>query len=187
MMRRMRQHGFTLLELTLVMVIACIVLAVAAPSLRGWSRESALRNAADDLVAVTRLARAEAITKCKTYRLCVPAEGGYYLKVLEGTVFLPVSSDFGIPAELGQGLRIELAKDVVTPTESRVGLGQSRMGYGRGQAGTDQTEQMCIDFFPNGRTEPAMLRVVSEQAGTIQIACASPAEPFEIVTAGAGY
>jgi prepilin-type N-terminal cleavage/methylation domain-containing protein len=196
MIRQGRQPGFTLLELTLVMLIICVVLAVASPSLRGWSRESALRNAADDLLAVTRLARTQAITTCKTHRLCIPPEGGYYLMVFEGTEFVPVASDFGYPSQLVQGLRIELEKDPAAgPTgliprmsgQSRMPSGMSRMGYGQVQASEIPSDQPYIDFFPTGRTEPARLIVISEQSGQRVIACVAPAEPFEIVNNGAEY
>lgn len=188
MWRHAQQPGFTLLELTLVLVIISIVLAVASPSLSGWRHESELRDAADDLVAVTRLARTQAITQCKTYRLCLPQDGGYYLLELDGTVFQPVASDFGTPSVLAQNVRVELSKEVLPTITAQAGPGGSRFGFGQsalGAASTAEFDQPYIDFFPNGRTEPARLRVMSEQAGTIEIACASPAEPFEIVSPGA--
>jgi type II secretion system protein H len=193
MITRARQPGFTLLELILVMMIICVVLAIASPSLRGWSKESALRNAAEDILATTRLARTQAITTGKTHRLCIPREGGYYLMVLEGTEFVPVPSDFGFAPDLALNFQIELAKDPAAAmdprmgSQSRIGLSSSRLGNGQEMLSSSQSDQPCIDFFPSGRTEPARIRVISQLSGSVEIACASPAEPFEIVTTGAGY
>jgi prepilin-type N-terminal cleavage/methylation domain-containing protein len=193
MIRRVQQPGFTLLELILVMMIICIVLGIASPSLRGWSKESALRNAAEDLLTTARLARTQAITTGKTHRLCIPLDGGYYLMVLEGTEFVPVPSDFGFAPDLALNFRIELAKDPLAGMDPRLGspsgmgASRSRLGDTQDMLSSSASDQPCIDFFATGRTEPARIRVVSELSGSIEIACASPAEPFEIVTTGAGY
>lgn len=176
MTSRTRQSGFTLLELILVMVIICVVLGMAAPSLRGWSRGSALRDAADELLAVTRLARSQAATSGNTCRLCIDADGGYHLETLDGNAFVPVSSDLGRPARLSEEVHVELVK--LQPAASP--QTQQRQPW------QQQQPEQCVDFFPTGRTEPARLLVISAQAGTIEIACASPAEPFEIVRTGEG-
>jgi type II secretion system protein H len=188
MQRRMRQPGFTLLELILVMVIICIVMAMASPSLHGWSRAGVLRDATDELIAFTRMARTEAVTTCKIHRLCVEPEGGYYLMVLEGGQFVPVASDFGHPRRLPEGIRVELVKQ----QQAQLQQGQQNQRQQRNQR-YDPSRQYqlyqenSVDFFPTGRTEMARFRVISDQAGVTEITCASPAEPFEVVNTGDGY
>ena len=61
--------GLTLLELVLVMVIICTILAMAAPSLRGFFTSRETSDAAAQIVALTHLARSQAITEGRVYRL----------------------------------------------------------------------------------------------------------------------
>jgi prepilin-type N-terminal cleavage/methylation domain-containing protein len=192
MVRRNRHSGFTLLELILVMVIISIVMAMASPSLHGWRRAGALRDAGDELMAFTRMARTQAVTTCKTHRLCVTQDGSYYLMVLEGGQFVPVGSDFGHPPELPEGVRVALDKSQSTQQVQqaqqyrRYQQNQQYQQYQRYQPDL-QPQENCVDFYPTGRTEVARFHVISDQAGVIEIACASPAEPFEVVSTGGGY
>ena len=161
MSHRGRHHGFTLIELVLVMMIVCITLAMAAPSLRGWSKGSHLRDEADAFVAMTRLARTESVTTSKPYRLMIDsAAGGYQLMVQEGEEFVALDSGFGRLFELPDGYRIEL-----------------RM--------TQESTDNFIPFYPTGRTQPARVRITSDLGETVDIECLSPAESFEIVSGGA--
>jgi len=59
--RRGSLSGFTLIELILVLLIISITMALAAPSLRGWSDGAKLRDAGDLFVASAKWARAQAI------------------------------------------------------------------------------------------------------------------------------
>ncbi|HOW69970.1 MAG TPA: prepilin-type N-terminal cleavage/methylation domain-containing protein [Phycisphaerae bacterium] len=161
MTRRGSHRGFTLLELVLVLMIVCITLAMAAPSLRGWSKGSRLHDEVDAFVAVTRLARTQAVTTSKPHRLFIdPATATYQLRVQEGEEFIPLESGFGRPFELPQGYRIELRT-------------------------TPESADSFIPFYPTGRTQPAQVRITSELGETVDIECASPAESFEIVPGGA--
>ena len=65
--RRTRKASvaFTLLELVLVLVVLSTALAVAAPSMRGWSKGSTLRDAGDQFLAVARWARSQAVAGAK--------------------------------------------------------------------------------------------------------------------------
>jgi type II secretion system protein H len=152
-----RQPGFTLLELVLVLVIICTVLAIASPSLRGWSKGSALRDTAEQMVALARLARSQAVATAQLHRLCLePATGRYRLMVRQGQEFVPVPSSFADAWTLPDGYRLELTL-------------------------TAQAQENCIEFYPTGRTQPGRIRIVSDQGEVMEIACATPAEPFQIV------
>ncbi len=63
MTRQMRQHGFTLLEILVALVIGVLLVALVPPLLSGMSGATELRGAARQLAAGLRSARNEAITR----------------------------------------------------------------------------------------------------------------------------
>lgn len=63
MSKRMRQHGFTLLEILVALVIGVLLVALVPPLLSGMSGATELRGAARQLAAGLRSARNEAITR----------------------------------------------------------------------------------------------------------------------------
>src|SRR5215475_2100789 len=87
MKRRTRYSGFTLLELVLVMLIACTALAIAAPKMSGWSNAGKLRNLADQFITLTRYARTNAISEATIYRIQIDTQGGKFwlMKRASGT------------------------------------------------------------------------------------------------------
>jgi type II secretion system protein H len=156
---RTQSRGFTLLELILVMVILCIAMAIAAPSLRGWSHGTRLRDSADQFLAATRFAHTQAIADCKTYRLYVDARSGtYWVTMQNGQDFVNVGSDFGRVFQLPDGVQMQVTTDSAPTVE-------------------------YIDFYPSGRSMPATARFVDE-AGAITVTCRSPAEGFQIDRSG---
>jgi type II secretion system protein H len=160
-MHRHRRHprGFTLLELVLVMIILCIALAAAAPSLTGWGRASKVRDAGDQFLAVTRWARTQALADSQVYRLNVDSKTGtYWVTVQDGQRFVPPGSEFGRVFSIPDGFAIAMT--------------------------TWQQEQQqplsSVDFLPTGRTEPARVRIGRDDANAVDIECPSPAEGFRL-------
>lgn len=64
------QHGFTLTELMIVVVLAASILAIGAPSFQQFRLNNRLTNAANDLLAVVTVARTEAIKRQRTVAAC---------------------------------------------------------------------------------------------------------------------
>ena len=159
MTRRHRtSSAFTLLELVLVLVIIATALAMAAPSLRGWSRSSRLRDAGNQFLAVARWARAQAVANSQVYRLNVDQNTGrYWVTVQEGLEFLPTGSDFGQVFSVPDGFGIAR-----TDAQSQPGAG-------------------VVDFFPTGRTQPATVRITSDDGYAVDIVCPTPDEGFALV------
>src|SRR3954468_14738547 len=94
--RRSEPRGFTLLELILVLVIMSIALAMAAPSLKGWSRGGKLRDAGEQFLALTRYALAQSAAESRVYRLNVDVQGGrYWLTAADGAAFANLGNEFG--------------------------------------------------------------------------------------------
>ena len=77
--------GFTLVELTLVMVIMVIIVSLVMPSLKGFFRGRGLDNEALRFLALTRYGQSRAIDEGVPVELWVnPKNGSYGLEALSG-------------------------------------------------------------------------------------------------------
>lgn len=161
--RNPRRHGFTLLELVLVMVLLTAALAAVAPSLRGFLTASRSRDAATQILALTRWARAQAVAEARVYRLNVDAaSGSYWLTVEDGAGFAATGDDFGREFSLPPGAQVQVAAG----------------------SGSAPVQGAWIGFYPDGHSDTATL-ILTDAAGDVtQIACPSPTEPFRIVAVG---
>ncbi len=68
--RRARQHGFTLVELMMTIIVATIVIGIAIPSFSKMINRNRLVTHTNDLVMAMQLARSEAITRNSTMTFC---------------------------------------------------------------------------------------------------------------------
>jgi len=156
-------RGFTLLELVLVMVIMCTVLAMAAPSLRGFFASRQTADAAAQIAALTRFARAQAVAEGTTYRFNLDTETGkYWLTMQAGGVFAALPTEFGRSFSLPEGTSATWE----SPAEV------AARGW--------------VAFHPDGRTEAARIRLVGRQGASFEIGCPSPTEQFHVLTPPAG-
>ena len=155
-----QRAGFTLLELVLVMVIICTVLAMASPSLRGFFASRRTADAAAQIVALTQFARGHAATDGNTYRMNLDVEEGkYWLTVQKTGAFETIASEFGREFLLPDGTTAKW----LTPSDAE-----------------------WIAFYPDGRGEAAHIRLTGRQGETTDIVCASPAERFRVINLSEG-
>jgi len=149
-------RGFTLLELVLVMVIVCAALAAAAPSLRGFWAGRRTDDAARQLLAATAFAHSQSVADGQVYRLNVDRQSNkYVLTRLEQGMFVELGTNIGRIHELPEDMRISLTR-------------------------ADGTGVDYVDFYPTGRTDPAIIEVIPERSEPIRIVCLSPTETFHI-------
>ncbi|HMS04827.1 MAG TPA: GspH/FimT family protein [Burkholderiaceae bacterium] len=108
---RASRFGFTMIELMVVVAIAAIVLALAAPALRQMTLNSRVGSEAGRWAASVRLARSEAVKRNTSVRMCISinqtscaASGGWQQGwiVLVGTTV--------IQAEPGSGLGLRISE-----------------------------------------------------------------------------
>jgi prepilin-type N-terminal cleavage/methylation domain-containing protein len=66
-----RQHGFTLWELLMTLLVAGIILGFGVPNVLEFSRNSAMTAAANNLVTATLMARTEAVKRQAPVTLCL--------------------------------------------------------------------------------------------------------------------
>lgn len=152
-----RNGGFTLLELVLVMVIIGTVLGAAAPSLRGFFTSRKADDTATRIVSLTRLARSEAVAEGRVHRLQFGARLRTYSVTAqhEGS-FRPTASGLGRPIEVPEEVELEL----------EVAGAPAGRNY--------------IEFFPDGRTEQATIRLTDIKGGALEVSCAAPTEFFTV-------
>jgi len=159
MTKSQRHSGFTLLELILVMGVICVTLALAAPSLSNWSRGSQQRDAIDQILALTRYARTEAVTNATTYRLNIDkATGRYWLTMQDGQDFVSLGNTMGQVFTVPDGSRIDLAQE-------------------------QSVARDIIDFYPSGRTQASRIVLTNNIGEITNIECVMPAEGFEVALA----
>jgi prepilin-type N-terminal cleavage/methylation domain-containing protein len=150
--------GFTLIELILVLMLLSVLLALAAPSLRGFAGGQADADAADGVLGMTRMARDLAATKGVVTRLNFDFQDGTYWVTMQ---------ERGIFVEPGAG-------------ES----GHYRLAAGM-RAGLDlapgQEQRPYVQFTPDGRAEQAMISLMCGNGDVYRVYCASATEMFRVI------
>jgi prepilin-type N-terminal cleavage/methylation domain-containing protein len=150
--------GFTLLELVLVMVLICTVLAMAAPSLRTFFASRQTQDAAASIVALAGLARSQAIAEGRVYRLNLDArQGTYWLTAQQEGAFEELGTAFGRTFLLPEGTELETDVSAVSG------------------------EPVHVDFYPTGRVDTAEILLTGRKGDTALIACPSATEQFRVV------
>lgn len=157
-----RYEGFTLLELILVMVILSTVLAMAAPSLRGFFASRQTQDAAAQILALTQLARSKAVCEGTSYRLNFDAEEGtYWLMSQQSGAYERLKTD------LGQVF--SLPRDTVLELE------------GMEQEG----DESFVAFAPRGTVTDGTIRLIDRRGRVVELRCPAVTESFSIIVVGA--
>ncbi len=153
--RKRHNFAFTLIELVVVLTIISITIAMAAPSMRGWSDGAKLRDATDQFLAATQLARAQAILTATEHVLSIDLNtNGYVLSTRSGDVVTPVAGEWGVVTTMPTSFQLDL-----------ISGGENR----------------AICFFPDSRCTPAVVRITSARGEVVEIAAATPADPFRVM------
>ena len=158
----MGNHGFTLLELILVMAVIAIIVGMAVPRLSGFAKGRQISGSADELVSLAHYARTQSINNGKIYRL-------YVQSGTPGKFWIGVEQDDGTYGTTGD----VSGRNFVTPD------GVSLQWIKAPQ----QPDGQYIQFQPTGRTDPASLEIRGADKQVIDIACFSATEEFHVVTA----
>lgn len=153
-----RYRAMTLLELILVMVILSTVLAMAAPSLRGFFASRRTEDSAAQILALTQLARSQAICEGIIYRLNFDTqERSYWLTAQKQGVFEQIKTGFGQIFTLPKDVEMEL--------------------YGVEQDGKDK----FLAFTPHGTVTAGTIRLIDRRGQAVDVTCPTITESFSVV------
>jgi prepilin-type N-terminal cleavage/methylation domain-containing protein len=153
-----RRRAMTLLELILVMVILSTVLAMAAPSLRGFFTSRRTEDTAAQILALTRLARSQAISEGIIYRLNFDTEQRtYWLTAQQEGAFEKLRTGFGQVFTLPKDIEMEL-----------IGI-------------EEKDKDKFLAFTPHGTVTAGTVRLIDRRGQAVEVTCPSATESFSIV------
>ena len=151
--------GFTLLELIVVLGLVGVLLALAAPSLRGFMGSRQTANAAAQVLALTQWAGSRAVAQGSVYRLNIDSQTNvYWLTVQQAGAFVDLNCEFGRRFQFPEGTTVSV----------RSPLGGAPVSY--------------IEFYPSGRTVEALIELKGRQGELFQVICESATEAFHVVS-----
>lgn len=152
--------GFTLLELTLVIVIMCAVLAVTTASLRRFLYGRQTGEVARQMAALAEYGRAQAAVEGRTYRFHLdPQDRCYWLTAEVAGASAELPSEFGRIFSLPQGLAARWEWPEKAAARGWVGL------------------------YPDGRTDQASILITDARGDAARVVSLSPAERLRVVEA----
>ena len=154
-MRSSKQHGFTIYELLITMLVIGIVLSIGVPSFSSFTQNSRISSTANDLHSSFRLARSEAARSKANITICASANSMDVAPVCGGAfddgwiIFADLNGDL-IRAGAGENVLrahppIPNAIDIVTNGGANY-FGFAPSGLGRGDVGGNpavQTARIC--------------------------------------------
>ncbi|AQQ09132.1 hypothetical protein L21SP3_00932 [Sedimentisphaera cyanobacteriorum] len=109
-MPAVRVKAFTLIELILVMVIICTMLAIAAPSLRGFFSSRQLGELADMFLVSARYARLQAVSESRPYSFVVDeSEKSYWVAQKPGREDEHIRESMCVPQDIPSEVEITFA------------------------------------------------------------------------------
>ncbi len=148
----------TLLELILVMVLLCTVLAIAAPSLRGFFSNREINETASKINSMMRYASTMAISDSNYYRFNYNSDKHeFWLTYLYEGRYEILETDY--------------SKKISIPLDIDVDIEDWQRDEG----------SYYVEFSPMGKNSPGRMRLTNPQERVIDILCLSSTERYQVV------
>ncbi len=144
------------------MTIMTIMVAIIAPSLRGFAIGRRTNNAANAIVSLSNFARAQSASESRRYRLNIDASNR--------AAWLTYEDDNGnfVGSNNDNAQRYEADPGVTMRTDL-----------------SQQADGVYVEFKPTGRCDPASVEFMDAIGNDIVVSCQSPTELFHILPSGA--
>ncbi len=143
----------------MVLVLISTVLAMAAPSLRGFSGGRKTADAAAQVLALTHLARSQAVTRACVYRLNIDTETNtYWLTMQRGGAFVALDREHGRRFRFPEGVSVTLELSPANGTTP------------------------YIRFYPDGRSDQATIGLTGRGGEVFEVACSCASERFRVIS-----
>jgi len=156
---RRNSGAFTLMELVLVLVVVSVVLAMAAPSLRGFFASRQTADAATTMLSLTKWARSQALAQGCPCRLNIDSESGTcWLTVQQAGAFVDLNCEMGRRFRLPEGASVSVRTDPAGP------------------------DVPYVQFYPNGRSDAITIEIHGRQGEVFLVSTPSAVEPYRIVS-----
>ncbi len=145
-MSKTKQHGFTIYELLITMLMIGIILSIGVPSMSGFMQNSRITSTANDLHASFQLARSEAARSKSNITICASANSMDAAAACGGTfndgwiIFIDLNGDLTRGGFGENVLRAHPAIPVGIDIATNAGadyFGFAPSGLGRGDVGGD--------------------------------------------------
>ena len=178
------RHGFTLIELILVMALLTIVISLTAPKLSRFFHGRTLDSEARRLLALTRSGQSRAVSEGLPMDLWVDAEQGTF--GLEAEPSYETSDPKAVDFALDGGLRLEVVhKTVVTPAKimNSMNPGQQATIASVPRVNLVHANLPTIRFLPDGcigEASPQLLHLTSSDSGSLWLAQSRDGLTYEI-------
>ena len=152
-----RTKAFTLLELILVMIILCTVLAMASLSLRGFFISRQVNDISEQILVMIRYAKVHSIFDSTPYRINFdPSQRYYWISSLKGSQYKRLTNNFGRYYPIPTEIKIDFEK-----VDSDNGI-------------------FFLPFDQQGYSKVCKILLEDNQNTVLEIVCHSPAENYEV-------
>ena len=177
------RHGFTLIELILVMALLTIVISLTAPRLSRFFHGRTLDSEARRLLALTRSGQSRAVSEGMPMDLWVNTGQGTF--GLEAEPSYDTSDSKAVDFTLDGGLQLEVVNKLVVAPANTVTMNRAQRVSTASVSRVNlvHANLPTIRFLPDGsigEASPQMLHLASSDGGSLWLAQARDGLSYEI-------